>query len=138
MGIDVWTTLIFQNFISLLIMLMIFFPVTNPTNRTVIPLEDLTFCGLFKVYIVKVFDAQLFFNCSNIKLQKQASIIFTICFYLCLTVSAELMPWRERPSSSVKHIFSETIKHINAKFSGKVAIRHISRPFFSKFWIFEF
>ncbi len=33
------------------------------------------------------------------------------------------------PSSSVKRVFSETVKRINAKFCGKVAIHHISRPF---------
>ncbi len=40
--------------------------------------------------------------------------------------------------SSVKCVFSETVKQINAKFCGKVAIHHISRPFFSVFKNFEF
>ncbi len=42
---------------------------------------------------------------------------------------------------SVKLIFSEPVKQINAKFSGKVPFHHISRPFFflfSKFRIFYF
>ncbi len=48
------------------------------------------------------------------------------------------MPWRGRPSvgptsivrrPSVKRVFSETVEQINAKFCGKVAIHHISRPF---------
>ncbi len=51
-----------------------------------------------------------------------------------------------RPSSivrrpSVKLMFSEPIKQINAKFGGKVPFHHISRPFFfcfSKFRIFYF
>ncbi len=45
-----------------------------------------------------------------------------------------------RPSSSVKRVFSEAVQQINAKFCGKVAIHHISRPFFPflknlDFWI---
>ncbi len=39
---------------------------------------------------------------------------------------------------SVKRAFSETFKQINAKFCGKVAIHHISRPFFSVFKHFGF
>ena len=56
----------------------------------------------------------------------------------------ELLPRPGRPSSSsVKRVFSETIKGINAKFSGKVAVYHISRQFFSflkilNFWILTF
>ncbi len=55
------------------------------------------------------------------------------------------MPWRERPtsSSSVKLEFSETGKPINAKFGGKIAIHHISRPFSGilkmfRFYLFSF
>ncbi len=42
-----------------------------------------------------------------------------------------------RPSS-VKRVFSETIQQINAKFCGKVAIHHISRPFFPFLKILDF
>ncbi len=45
-----------------------------------------------------------------------------------------------RPSS-VKPVFSEPVKQINAKFGGKVPFHHISRPLFcsfSKFVIFDF
>ncbi len=42
-----------------------------------------------------------------------------------------------RPSS-VKRVFSETVKQINAKFCEKVAIRHISRPFFPFLKILDF
>ncbi len=49
-------------------------------------------------------------------------------------VSIKLLSWRRGPSSirrtSVKRIFSETIKGINAKCCGKLAIHHISRYFF--------
>ncbi len=47
-------------------------------------------------------------------------------FYLCLTVSAELLPWHGHPSSACKTHFSETIKQINAIFCGKIAVHHIS------------
>ncbi len=46
-----------------------------------------------------------------------------------------------RPSvrrPSVKPVFSETVKQINAKFCGKVAIHHISRPFFPFLKILDF
>ncbi len=44
---------------------------------------------------------------------------------------------------SVKPVFSEPVRYINAKFVGKVPFHHISRPFFflfcfSKFCIFDF
>ncbi len=39
---------------------------------------------------------------------------------------------------SVKRVFSETVKQIDAKFCGKVAIHHISRPFFPFFKILNF
>ncbi len=44
--------------------------------------------------------------------------------------------------SSIRKTFSEHVKHINAKFGGKVPFHHISRAFFlflfSKFCIFDF
>ncbi len=46
-----------------------------------------------------------------------------------------------RPSvvrPSVKRVFSETVKQINAKICGKVAIHHISRPFFPFLKILDF
>ena len=45
-----------------------------------------------------------------------------------------------RPSSSIKRVFLETVKQINDKFCAKVAIHHISRPFFPflQILIFEF
>ncbi len=55
---------------------------------------------------------------------------------LLYCVTAELMPYGVcvcRCHLSVKHIFSEAIKRNNAKVCGKVAIHHISRPFFSEF-----
>ena len=42
--------------------------------------------------------------------------------------TAELLSSRGHPSS-VKPIFSEPVKPINAKFGGKVPFHHISRPF---------
>ncbi len=41
-------------------------------------------------------------------------------------------------ASSVKRIFSETVKQINAKFCGKVAVQHISRLFFPFLKILDF
>ncbi len=41
-------------------------------------------------------------------------------------------------ASVVKRVFSETVKRINAKFCGKVAIRHISRTFFPFLKILDF
>ncbi len=51
--------------------------------------------------------------------------------------TAELLSSRRRPSSvrlsvrpsSVTPVFSEPVRHINAKFGGKVPFHHISRPF---------
>ncbi len=45
-------------------------------------------------------------------------------------------PSVRRPS--VKRVFSETVKQINAKFCGKVAIHHISRPFLLFLKILDF
>ncbi len=39
---------------------------------------------------------------------------------------------------SVKRVFSETVKQINAKLCGKVAIHYISRLFFPFFKILDF
>ncbi len=39
---------------------------------------------------------------------------------------------------SVKPVFSEPVKHIDAKFGGKVPFDHISRPFFFVFQNFAF
>ena len=52
--------------------------------------------------------------------------------------TARLLSSRGRPSS-VKPIFSEPVKQINAKFSGKVPFHHISRLIFCfSFCIFDF
>ena len=57
-------------------------------------------------------------------------------FQLCLTLSAELLSWRRRPSvQSVNSGFSETAAWIQAKFCGKLPIRHIS-SFFLIFFFF--
>ena len=42
-----------------------------------------------------------------------------------------------RPSSTCKTHFSETVRQINTKFYGKVAIHHISRAFFFFFFKIE-
>ena len=56
----------------------------------------------------------------------------------CVT-RANAVAWASvvRPSS-VKRVFSETVKEINAKFCGKVIIHHISRPFFAFLKILDF
>ena len=58
-----------------------------------------------------------------------------------MTVSAELVKWHGRPPPgrrrSVKRVFSEKIKRINAKFCGKVATTISSYDIFV-FKIFEF
>ena len=60
----------------------------------------------------------------------------------CLTVSAELIPWRRSPSPVarlfVERVFSETMKQINFKACGKVAIHNISKPFLFVFQTFGF
>ncbi len=52
------------------------------------------------------------------------SIVFICALCYCI---AELLSWRARPSfvhrtPSVKHVFSETVKRINAKFYPKVSM----------------
>ncbi len=48
------------------------------------------------------------------------------------------MPWRGRPSSSVKFIFSQAVKRINAKIGGYVDIHHISANFVNINYLFSF
>ena len=61
-------------------------------------------------------------------------------FQLCLTLSAELLSWRRRPSSvrPLTQVFSETAPWIAAKFCGKPPIRRISRRFIFTIFFFVF
>ena len=66
------------------------------------------------------------------------SAVFSSAVCYCTT---ELLSSRRRNSvcpSSIKRVFSETIKRINARFCEKVTIHHISRPFFLRFSKFGF
>ncbi len=66
---------------------------------------------------------------------RERMLIFSSALCYC---TAELLSSRGRPSSavrpSVKTVFSEPVKHINAKFGGKVPFHHISRPCFCLFF----
>ena len=74
-------------------------------------------------------------SCSRIvKIQMLDFSKFTFAFSSALCYcTAELLSSRRPPSSvrrpSVKPVFSEPVKHINAKFGGKVPFHHISRPY---------
>ncbi len=51
-------------------------------------------------------------------------------YYTAELLSSCGCPSSVRRLSSVKPIFPEPVKQINAKFGGKVTLHHISRPFF--------
>ena len=67
--------------------------------------------------------------------------LFGFLFFLalldCVSRAIAVAPSSVRPSS-IKRVFSETVKGINAKSCGKVAIHHISRPFFPILKILDF
>ncbi len=60
------------------------------------------------------------------------------CVSRAIAVAWASVVRRRRRPSSVKRVFSETVKQINARFCGKVAIHHMSRPFFLFFKILDF
>ena len=64
--------------------------------------------------------------------------VFQLAFVLLhsratvITLAPVVRPPVVRPS--IKPVFSEPVKHINANFGGKVPFHHISRPFFFFFF----
>ncbi len=57
-------------------------------------------------------------------------LVVSFLALLCATAQQSYCRHAGVRRPSVKPVFSEPVKHINAKFGGKVPFDHISRPFF--------
>ncbi len=82
------------------------------------------------LYLQTIFSAYQNFGFLNF-------LRFSFLFKFCLTLTAELLLWRRRPSSVVRPSansgFSETGAWIQVKFCGQLLIHYISRSLFFQF-----